>query len=247
MNKVIITGHSKGLGAALTEAVLERGDHVLAISRSGHEALAGHDRLTEQLLDLSDSQVVCDWLETGSLAAFLAGAKRAVLINNAGVVEPIGPPGVQGASNIALAVSLNVSAPLMFCDAFVRITAGAAMPDLTDRRVVHISSGAARNAYAGWSVYCATKAALDHHARAVVADNIANLSIESLAPGVIDTQMQAQIRATSTDRFPAKERFEAMKRDGALASAQASAQVIVKHLYSNQFGQETASDVRQFS
>ena len=247
MNKVIITGHSKGLGAALTEALLDRGDEVLGISRSGHAALAGHDRLTEQLLDLSDTQAVTDWFETGALETFLGGAKSAVLINNAGVVEPIGPPGVQGASRVAIAVALNVSAPLIFCDAFLRVTSSEAIPEIADRRIMHISSGAARNAYAGWSVYCATKAALDHHARAVVADNIANLSIESLAPGVIDTQMQAQIRSASTDRFPAKERFEAMKRDGALASAKASAQVIVKHLYSDEFGQETASDVRQFS
>ncbi|MGH1358959.1 MAG: SDR family oxidoreductase [Burkholderiaceae bacterium] len=242
MNKIILTGHSYGLGAALAVELVSRGAHVMAISRtaSAQTEASSVGSLQQVPLDLSDLTAVVDWLDSGALRDFLAGAEQAILINNAGRVEPIGPPGRQNPANIAQAVSLNVAAPLMLTDAFVAATQG-----LGDRRVLHISSGAARNAYAGWSIYCATKAALDQHAAGVVADNVAGLLIESLAPGVIDTAMQAQIRATTADRFPALERFEAMKKDGALASAQTSAAAIVSHLFSTRFGQETATDIRQ--
>lgn len=249
MNKVILTGHSQGLGAALAAALLTRGDQVLALSRSSNPELvqsfgAG---LTERSIDLSDMSALTNWLASDEMSTFLAGAQTAILINNAGVVNPIGPPGRQGAAQISQAVALNVSAPLMLSDAFLQVTGPGGVSAAGDRRIMHISSGAARSAYAGWSIYCATKAALDHHARSVVEDNIEALRIESLAPGVIDTQMQAQIRTTSADRFPAKERFEAMKRDGALASAEASAAMIAAHLNSDQFGRDTATDVRQLA
>lgn len=236
MLKIVLTGHSHGLGAALATALLEQGGQIMAISRSGSQT-AGMQQVS---LDLSDLTALAQWLEQSHLTAFLEDADQAILINNAGRVEPIGPPGMQGADNIAQAVSLNVAAPLMLADAFVSATSQTA-----DRRILHISSGAARNPYAGWSVYCATKAALDQHAATVAQDKLSHLRIESLAPGVIDTAMQAQIRATTVERFPAKERFENLKKDGALASAQESANAVVAHLMSGRFGQQTATDIRQ--
>lgn len=247
LNKVILTGHSQGLGAALAAALLTRGDQVLALSRSGNPELAKAfgANLAEHSIDLSDMGALSDWLAGDGISRFLDGAKTAVLINNAGVVSPIGPPGRQGAAQISQAVALNVAAPLMLSDALLQVTDPRGESGGPERRIMHISSGAARSAYSGWSIYCATKAALDHHARSVVEDNIAALRIESLAPGVIDTQMQAQIRSTGVDRFPARERFEAMKREGALASAEASAAIIAAHLFSDQFGRVTTTDVRQ--
>ena len=137
------------------------------------------------------------------------------------------------------AVALNVSAPLVLADALVAATAGCG-----DRRIVHISSGAARNPYAGWSVYCATKAALDMHARAVQLDAVAGLRVASLAPGVIDTDMQAQIRASAEGDFPLRERFEALKRDGQLASADDVARRLVAHVLSDAFGADHTPDLR---
>lgn len=242
MNKIILTGHTHGLGAGMVQPLLDQGAQVLALSRSTSSELANFDtkHFSEVALDLSDTAAVVAWLATGALTDFLKEASTAILINNAGQVQPIGPPGVQGALQIATAVTLNITAPLILTDAFV-----AASEHIGDRRVLHISSGAARNAYAGWSVYCATKAALDHHARGVEADHLAKLRIESLAPGVIDTQMQAAIRATDAARFPAVERFAQMKREGGLASAQISAAAIVGHLFSDDFGRQIDTDIRQ--
>ena len=144
-------------------------------------------------------------------ARFVSGAQTVLLINNAGMVQPIGPIEGQNAADIAIAVSLNVATPLMLASALA-----AASVDATDRRIMHISSGAARNAYPGWSIYCATKAALDHHARAVALDANRALRICSLAPGVIDTNMQAEIRGSGEEQFPMREKFEDLKRNGQL-------------------------------
>ncbi|MEI4486189.1 SDR family oxidoreductase [Frigidibacter sp. MR17.14] len=234
--RAIVTGHSRGLGAAIAAELVEAGAEVLAVSRRR----SGAAGLREVALDLSDTAAVGDWLAGGELANFLAGGTGpAILVNNAGMVEPIGPAGTNAPAAVAQAVALNVAAPLMLAEAMIAATAG-----LPDRRLCHISSGAARKAYSGWSVYCATKAALDHHARSVVEDALAGLRVESLAPGVIDTEMQGTIRATPAERFSALDRFVAMKAEGALASPEAAAAAIVAHLLSEAFGTQPATDIR---
>lgn len=240
--KAIVTGHSRGLGAAIARNLMARGIPVLGIARQSNTGLAAAyaPLLTEVALDLADTDALDHWLGTDALNAFFANAHRALLVNNAGVVSPVAPPGVQGAAAIARAVSLNVAAPLMLSDAVV-----AATVHLADRRILHISSGAARSAYAGWSVYCATKAALDHHARAVTEDAIAGVRISAVAPGVVDTDMQGELRASDPANFPALPRFEALKRDGQLVSPEDCAERLVTHTLSERFGQAPVADVRE--
>jgi NAD(P)-dependent dehydrogenase (short-subunit alcohol dehydrogenase family) len=241
MKKVIVTGHSRGLGAAIAETLLARDIAVLGISRSVNRALGVQypDLLRQYALDLADIHALTGWIDGGALDRFLSDASQACLVNNAGLLQPVGPPGGQGARAIAQAVSVNVAAPLMLTDAFARAAAS-----VSDRRVLHISSGAARSVLAGWSVYCATKAALDQHARAVVADAIAGLRIVSLAPGVVDTDMQAEIRASETEKFPLRGRFRAMKEEGSLASPRETAHGIVEYMMSEAFGEVTDADLR---
>lgn len=258
----IVTGHSQGLGQAIAADLLGRGWRVLGLSRSGWPpTLASqYPGLIEVALDLADAPALAAWLAGPALAEALAGvvgmagcggvpgsasagvmaqAGQVLLVNNAGLVSPIGPPGGQGAGAVMQAVALNVAAPLALADAWVAATAG-----VPDRRIVHISSGAARNAYAGWSVYCATKAALDMHARAVQLDGVAGLRIESLAPGVVDTGMQAHIRATDASQFPLVGRFQGLHRDGALQSPSDVAPRLLDHVLGGAFGAEAVRDLR---
>lgn len=260
----IVTGHSQGLGQAIAADLLGRGWRVLGLSRSGWPpTLASqYPGLTEVALDLADAPALAAWLAGPALAEALADvvgktgrgeaagvqeaehsagaqAGQVLLVNNAGLVSPIGPPGGQGGAAVMQAVALNVAAPLALADAWVAATAG-----VPDRRIVHISSGAARNAYAGWSVYCATKAALDMHARAVQLDGVAGLRIESLAPGVIDTGMQAHIRATDASQFPLVGRFQGLHRDGALQSPSDVARRLLAHVLGDAFGAEAVRDLR---
>jgi NAD(P)-dependent dehydrogenase (short-subunit alcohol dehydrogenase family) len=176
------------------------------------------------------------------LKDWLAGADMVLLINNAGTVQPVGPLAMQDPSDVARAVALNVGAPLMLASAVA-----AARPPGAACRIVHVSSGAGRNAYPGWSVYCATKAALDRHAQAVALDQNDALRICSLAPGVIDTGMQAEIRASSLAQFPLRQRFDELKRTGELAEPAACAQRLVAYLLGEQFGTLPVEDLRGVS
>ena len=236
MKRAVITGHSKGLGNALASTLIEEGFDVLGLSRSCSDEIRG---LQQVGLDLSDSTSLLNWVENGHLKRFLEGADQAILINNSGAISPIGPLGEQVNADIVRSVDLNVCAPLLLSNAFVETT-----DDNADRRILHISSGAGRVAYSSWSVYCATKAALDHHARTVNEDGIANLRISSLAPGIVDTGMQADIRSCSADQFPQIETFKKFKTEGQLASPETTAARIVRILLSESFGQDVTSDVR---
>ncbi len=204
--RAVLTGHSRGLGEAIAEELLDRGIAVLALARRGNPALAARHggRLCEVALDLADAGAFAAWLCSGALQAWLAEAGEALLINNAGTLQPMGPLTLQDPLAVARTVASNVGAPLALAAAF----AAAAGPQA--RRVLHVSSGAARKPYAGWSVHCTTKAALDHHARAVQLDAVPGLRICALAPGVIDTGMQAEIRASTPERFPLHDRFAEM-------------------------------------
>jgi NAD(P)-dependent dehydrogenase (short-subunit alcohol dehydrogenase family) len=240
--KAIVTGHSRGLGAAIAEALLARGIPVLGLARAGNPVLAGRfpGLLSEVAIDLADGKLLERWLAGGNLAKFLAGADRALLVNNAGALAPIGLTGTLDANAITHAVALNVATPLILANAFA-----ATRIDGTERRILHISSGAARTPYAGWNIYCATKAALDHHARAVAAEGIAGLRIASVAPGVVDTDMQAEIRAVDNNRFPLRDRFVAMQAQGYLTPPEAAAGKLVDWALGDAFGCEPTADVRE--
>ncbi|WP_322104284.1 SDR family oxidoreductase [Paraburkholderia sp. J41] len=242
--RALVTGHTRGLGAAIAELLLQRDIDVLGLGRGTNAALASAHaaHFSEAVVDLADPLALEQWLASGAFEAFIEGADCVVLVNNAGTVEPIAPLGAQDASAIARAVTLNVATPLMLANA---LAATPALSANASRRIVHISSGAARNAYAGWSVYCATKAALDHHARAVALDAPTNVRICSLAPGVIDTGMQATIRSTQANHFPLRERFEKLKEDGQLSSPEAAARQVVDYALSEAFGSAPTSDVRE--
>lgn len=239
--KAIVTGHTKGLGAAITEELLARGIPVLGLARGRAAGVAARypGLLTEIELDLSDSAALAAWLGGGEVGAWLAGCGTALLVNNAGVVWPVGPLAEQDPVQAIRAATLNVAAPLALAASVVRATAGA------ERRILHVSSGAGRSAYPGWSVYCATKAALDRHAEAVALDGDASVRVCSLAPGVIDTGMQAEIRATGEDRFPLRERFVQLKEQGGLSSPEDCARKLVAYLLADDFGSRAVADLRE--
>jgi benzil reductase ((S)-benzoin forming) len=241
--KAIVTGHTRGLGAALANNLLARGVPVLGIARTRAPELAGAypELFGEVELDLADSGALAGWLDGGMLADYTDGSGAILLLNNAGMVSPVGALDGQDPRAVIRAVALNVAAPLALSAAVVR-----ASPD-AQLRILHISSGAARNAYPGWSVYCATKAALDQHARAVALDadqGAQGVRICSLAPGVIDTGMQAEIRATPDTSFPMRQRFVELKETGALVDPDQCAEQLVDYLLGAGFGDEVVADLR---
>jgi NAD(P)-dependent dehydrogenase (short-subunit alcohol dehydrogenase family) len=239
MIHAILTGHSRGLGAALAEQLLDRGASVLGIARRGNAALAArHPALREIALDLSDTSSLLRWLSGPSLKHFLQGAGQVLLINNAGLLQPVGPVGTQDPETIARSVALNVAAPMLLSNAVAAATSAPC-------RVLHISSGVGHRPCAGWSVYAATKAALDHHARCAGLDVTPKLAIASLAPGVVDTDMQAEIRASDPAKFPPLAQFLKLQSDHLLVSPADTAAKVLAYLLAENFPGGAVADVRE--
>jgi NAD(P)-dependent dehydrogenase (short-subunit alcohol dehydrogenase family) len=138
---------------------------------------------------------------------------------------------------------VGLEAPLLLSAAFLRGTAGWS----GERRVLNISSGLGRRAMAGQATYCAAKAGMDHLARAVALDQalVANgARIVSLAPGVIDTDMQVQLRSADGSGFPEQEKFVKLKEAGQLSSSRDAAARLVAYLGRADFGSTPVADVR---
>lgn len=210
---VWITGASSGIGAALAATVPFPDAAVVDISRSG--GTPGTEHLPADLSDPAAWAAV----EAHLLARIGAaeGATRAVFVSNAGTITPIGPAGAVDSAAYARNVVLNSAAPQVLGHAFLRAVAdfpGAA-------HLVQLTSGAATNPYPGWSSYSAGKAAVDMWVRAVGREQAARAErglpscrVVAVAPGVVETPMQAQIRAMSPEEFPAVEKFRARHERG---------------------------------
>jgi NAD(P)-dependent dehydrogenase (short-subunit alcohol dehydrogenase family) len=245
----IVTGTSRGLGAAIAERLLARDTILLCISRHINAALADKAKATESPLeqwprDLSDAVPVAEQLETWLEARDPVRLARVALINNAGVITRVGPLDSSANEELANALRVGLEAPLLLTAAFLRATND--WPG--ERRVLNISSGLGRRAMAGSAAYCAAKAGMDHFSRAVALDEAhrgSRVRIVSLAPGVIDTDMQRQLRAADASGFPDQQNFVDYHAKGQLASADAAAQKVLAYLERADFGSQPVGDVRE--
>ena len=219
MRLALITGTSRGLGAAIAHAVLERGWHVLGIARSAAGAeLTRHERYAHAEADLAHLDALPALVER-QLGPRLRDARceRVGLVNNAGLLQPIAPLPHTDAAALARTLLVNVVAPVWLTGWILR--AAPALPV----RVIDISSGAATQPYPGWTAYCASKAAL-RMAGMVLGTELAevpdlmgrDVAVVSYAPHIVATRMQDEIRSTDPESFPRRQRFVELHQSGAL-------------------------------
>jgi benzil reductase ((S)-benzoin forming) len=211
---VIVSGASRGLGAALARAVPFAAT-VIGLSRTPP---AGDDRCEHVAADLSTEagwQTAADLFER-ELPRH--AGERIVCFHNAGTLEPIGFCGDVDPAAYARNVLLNSASPQIVGGAFLHAAAAAGIT----ATLVMISSGAAHKVHEGCSSYCAGKAALEHWVRTVGAEQARRGGCRVLAvrPGVVDTAMQEQIRATAARDFPEVPRFVERHRRGGLRKAE---------------------------
>jgi len=237
MNLYVITGTTKGLGRALAAQVAARADDFLVSLSRGDETASA--RAVAVRVDLADAAAIESAWDRVERAIAGKDFDKAVLVNNAGVVAPVGPLHDVDAAELARNIAVNVTAPLLLMRRFLRATANVPV-----RRVINISSGAGRRAIAGWSAYCAAKAALDMASR-VVALEARGVEVVSLAPGVIDTPMQELVRGASEAQFADVERFRAMKREGVLRPPEDVAADILRLEGAGRLGAEPVQDLRE--
>ncbi len=244
----VVTGASRGMGAAIAAQLLTPGRVLLCISRRRSDALAakagaGGATLEQWSLDLSAPVEAAAKLQAWIAALDGAAFESAALINNAAALTRLGPIDEDSDADLSSALRVGLEAPLLLSAAFLRATRAWA----ADKRVLNISSGLGRRAMAGSASYCATKAGMDHLTRAMALDEAKRpngAKLVSLAPGVIDTDMQAHLRAGDPAGFPEKANFVGLKATGQLTSASDAAARVLAYLARADFGASAVADVR---
>jgi NAD(P)-dependent dehydrogenase (short-subunit alcohol dehydrogenase family) len=241
----LLTGASRGLGLGIAQALHRPGHRLVTISR--HPAPLPHAdgaALEQWCHDLAEPAPVAARLEDFLRALDPAGVSELRLIHNAAALSTPGPLGGSDSAELARALRVGLEAPLLLSAAFLRATAGWTVP----RKLLFISSGLGRRAMAGSAAYCAVKAGMDHLARALALEEAAapnGAKVVSLAPGIIDTDMQVQLRHADPEKFPERERFAAFKRDGQLDTPAQAAAKVLRVLDSPSFGSNPVTDVRE--
>jgi benzil reductase ((S)-benzoin forming) len=236
----IVTGASRGLGRAIAEQLLQPGHLVLGLSR---QAPAAPEGLEQWRCDLAQPLPVAERLSAWLGAFDAARFASASLINNAALLAEPRPLADAQLPDLSRATRVGLEAPLLLSAAFLRATRAWT----GRRRVLHISSGLGRRAMASQGPYCAVKAGLDHLARALALEEALQANgakVCSLAPGVIDTDMQVQLRGADPTAFPDHEAFVQMKTGGRLDSPATAAAKVLAYLQRADFGSQPVGDVR---
>lgn len=244
----ILTGASRGMGLSMARQLLTQGHSVLCISRTEQPALAQHAQRSGATLlqwshDLADSATLMarldDWLGEQGHTAW----RSVTLINNAGVIARIGPLSEADGADLARALRVGLEAPMLLAAAFLRATEG--WP--AERKVLNISSGLGRRPMASQAAYCAAKAGMDHFTRCLALEEALKsdgAKVCSLAPGVVDTGMQLQLRSADAAAFPDRDRFAHLKSGGQLTSPDEAARRVLAYLARPDFGAQPVADVR---
>jgi 3-oxoacyl-[acyl-carrier protein] reductase len=196
----IVTGGTRGIGAAAAAALATAGASVVLVGRDGSAAERVADAITGRGGDAFG--VGCDVADYPSVERVVVEAEQrfgppAILVNNAGVIEPIEPL----ASSDPAAWRRNIEINLIGAYNVVR----AMLPRMLDvggGTVINVSSGAAHRPLEGWAAYCSGKAGLAMLTNAIALETgRSGIRVFGLSPGVIDTDMQGQIRASGINRI----------------------------------------------
>jgi NAD(P)-dependent dehydrogenase (short-subunit alcohol dehydrogenase family) len=195
----LITGASSGVGAGLAEEFSRAGVQ-LGLCARRPPVLPDGDGVVARQLDVTDLAAV---------EAFCAEVAAEfgpidLWINNAGLLGPVMPLRDTDPAEIAPVLDVNVMGVIHGSRTFIRHRRAVGGGGV----LVNISSGAAQQAPASWLAYGASKAAVDNLTNVVqLEERDSGLRAYAIAPGMMESGMQVQLRATPAEQFPAKQRF----------------------------------------
>lgn len=224
MEHYFITGTSRGIGKALAGRLLEQGHKVTGFARS---SALQHANYRHFRLDFSDTESLGKQADT--YFDTTGPPDRVVLVNNAGTLGEVAYLGNLSPAEITRLFEVNVIAPAILMNAFIKKFKGVA----AEKVILNISSGAAGRPVDGWSGYCSSKAALNMLSEVAAKENALTgdgFKIFALAPGVVDTAMQDQIRTSAREDFSDVKNFIALKEENQLADPGIVADKIVQFL-----------------
>lgn len=225
MSKVaFITGTSSGIGKAIAEKLLSEGYYVIGYSRRN---TLNHENYEHLESDLSNPEEVKNITFKKNFTKN-KNPKQVVLVNNAGTIGPVKHIGNIPANDFISAIHLNLIVPALlintFCKEFFNSEA--------QKVIINISSGAAGFPVDGWAAYCTSKAGLEMYAQVVNEDwkqeGHNNCYIYNIAPGIVDTEMQDEIRKKKEEDFSRLSDFKKYKEKGELVRPEGVANKVYK-------------------
>ncbi|WP_229672363.1 SDR family NAD(P)-dependent oxidoreductase [Pullulanibacillus camelliae] len=233
---MIVTGASRGLGAAIAEQFMDRGFAVITVARRENEPL----KQKAQKLKLSYAHLTCDLSQfdgqqdlTRQLKPTLdkmGDLEALYVVNNAGVVEPVERVGKMSPLEMKRLIDINVLAPMVLTNHLVQLF------PTTPLMIVNVTSGAAQHARHGWSAYSSSKAALNVFTETAALESKATGAPHTFIaynPGIMDTDMQGVIRSSDSQAFQDVERFQEFKEKGMLRSPERVARALVSLVLDN--------------
>lgn len=240
---IIITGSSRGIGKATAEVFLKGSgdDLVIGVARTAENETASNFKGIQA--DLSHLEG-CENL-LSQLAAIIAEniPEKLVLVNNAGRLGEVVPSFQTLPADLAKTIFLNMTAPMILQNGLLAISVEKAIP----LEIVNISSGAAKHEYYGWSGYCSTKAGFLMAAQVLgleINQLHHNAKVWNLAPGIVDTAMQGEIRSRTPEQFAEVERFKTLHAEGQLRSPESVAEFIFHAIGNEKFQNGGFYDIR---
>jgi len=239
MNYFFITGSSKGLGKALSELLLtDTNNMVYGFARTNTIA---HKNYIHTTIDFSNLNQVSAYQFPQ-----LKNAKRITLVNNAGIVGDIKYVGNIDNQKIIDCYNINTIAPAIFTNNFMNLYSDKSIEKL----ILNVSSGAGRSPIDGWNIYCSSKAALDMLSQVINEENKIdnnNCTALSLAPGIIDTEMQVTIRSADQSNFSNIKNFISYKKEGDLSNPKNTAIQVLQFINNPKLATSTLCSVRDLS
>ena len=192
---VMITGASRGIGAEAARVFANAGANVALLARSQDDIAALAGEIGERAI-----AIPCNVARYGEMSSAVATTVQAfggldVLINNAGIVDPIGDLGAADPEAWSQLIDINVKGVFNGIHAAL-----PALKAVGGGSILTISSGAAHNAIEGWSAYCTSKAAVNMLNRSLHLEEAGNgIRAIGLSPGTVATEMQRIIKASGVN------------------------------------------------
>lgn len=234
MKYFIVTGASKGLGCAIVNKLLENSENrVIGISRSSNEE---HIKKGVKYFnaDLSNGENAIGLIKNIIFSLNLSETDEIYLINNAGMINPIKTIENTNPQDLIKNINLNLISLMLLSSEFIKNLENLNIK----KRVLNISSGAARRPVTGWNVYCSSKAAVDMFTQTIALEQNSKkypVHIMAIAPGIVDTNMQETIRLSNSEDFRDIEQFKGFKEKGQLLNPEIAAQGILTLLLGEHF------------
>ena len=218
VKRFLVTGSSRGLGLSIAAHLAEHGCYVIMLARPSPHFEESYQHLNNQFKHVSKLDCdLSDRMEIDSTIKQIMDSSERLdgIVFNAGVIHPISPIHEANDTQWEENIHVNLLSIQQMTKGLMPLLVGTGRT-----RITTISSGAAIRAIHSWSAYCVAKAGLEMWTKCLAEEyQTENISAISVAPGIVDTGMQEDIRNSDPNKFPSHEQFVEFFQTGALSSS----------------------------